>query len=272
MQGFFIHVSDGSYPVASTLIFTNGIRVNNLSPSFHKKSTRELRPLLRINARNDIEGAYGDPTVIYFSKDASPMFDTHFDALKMMNTEVVVPNFYSVLQDSSRLSVSGIPYPVDSITEVKLGLQTNIDGPVTFQISDVECMPPGLYIYFCDHVTGIKQNISLHPEYTINLTQGFYDNRFSVIFSLKDLRYQPRNDEMFYIYSFRNRLYIYSKLDFGKNADITICNMLGQRLFHQTISVNGYLEMDVNYPTGVYIVCLSSGEAVMNKKVYFYNQ
>ena len=272
MQGFFIHVTNGVYPVASTLIFTNGARVNNLTPYFHKKSAVASYPLLRINARNCVEGSSGDPTVIYFNDEATRMFDKQYDALKLMNTDILEPNLYSVTPDSSQLSVSSIPYPVDSISEVKLGLITMLEGYVLIRISEIEHMPSGRFIYFCDHETGIKQNIALHPDYRIYLKAGKYDNRFSIIFSLTDLRYQPVNQEPFFVYSFRNRLFIYSKLEYGKQADLTIYNLIGQRLLRKNIVVDGYMEFDLNFPTGVYVISLSMGDAVLNKKVYFNNQ
>lgn len=36
MQGFFVHVSNGSFPVTGTLSASNPVRVNNLAPFFHK--------------------------------------------------------------------------------------------------------------------------------------------------------------------------------------------------------------------------------------------
>lgn len=38
MQGFFVHVTNGKYPVAGKFSITNGARVNDLSPVFHKTS------------------------------------------------------------------------------------------------------------------------------------------------------------------------------------------------------------------------------------------
>ncbi|MDP1622169.1 MAG: T9SS type A sorting domain-containing protein [Bacteroidales bacterium] len=272
MQGFFIHVSDGDYPVASTLIFTNGIRVNNLSPYFHKKEVHTATPLLRISARNGVEGSSGDPMAIYFNHDASMMFDKQYDALKLMNTDILEPNLYALSGDSSRLSVCSMPYPTDSITEVALGLNTMHDGFVIFRICNLDCMPSHLYIYFCDRETGVKQNIALHPEYRIYMKPGTYDKRFSVIFSFKDLRYQPGIDEPLFVYTSRNRLYVHSKVDYGKKADLTIYNLIGQRLLRKTITADGYQEIDLNYPTGIYIVSLSMGDAVLNKKVFINNQ
>jgi hypothetical protein len=272
MQGFFLHVSDGDYPVASTLVFTNGVRVNNLSPLFHKKKSAETIPLLRIKARNCVKGSAGDPVVICFSDNAPMMFDALSDALKLMNTDILEPSLYALTHDSARLSINSIPYPFDSITEIQLGLRTMFEGRINFSIETVQNIPPGLFIYFCDKKTGVKQNIALHPDYQVALIPGDYENRFSIIFSFTDLRYKPENSDPFYIYSFRNRLYIYSKPDEGVRAELTVYNLIGQRLFHKTLTLCGYTEMDLSFPTGIYIVSLKTGEAIQNKKVYILNQ
>ncbi len=43
MQGFFVHVSDGVYPVSGTLTVTNTVRVNDLAPVFHRRPRRICR-------------------------------------------------------------------------------------------------------------------------------------------------------------------------------------------------------------------------------------
>jgi hypothetical protein len=272
MQGVFIHVSDGNYPIAATLIFTNRVRVNDLSPYFHKNAFTDTRPLLRLTARIAEEGTSADPVVIYFDHDATFDFDKEMDALKLMNTDVLVPSLYTLTSNSNQLSISGMPYPVDSITVVPLGLKLKKDGMIIFSAPDIERMPFNLYIYLCDNKTGAYQNLNLHPEYMVNLTKGDYENRFSLVFSRYDLRYQPGSDEPFHVYSSRNRLYIYIDQPAGERTDLTIHNMLGQKIVHQQLSGNGYQELDLDVNTGIYIVSLSSAKGVYSKKVFINNQ
>ncbi len=268
MQGFFMHVSDGAYPVAATLIFTNDVRINNLSPHFHKKNSLETRSLLRLSAGYEASAPAGDPVVLYFDDRATAAFDKKNDALKLMNTDISVPNFYALSLDSEKLSINGLPLPVDSITMVPLGLKIKQEGTIHFNWHDIERMPLNLFIYFCDNVTGVHQNIWLHPEYAVNLAAGDYENRFSLLFSKSDLRYHPGKDETFYIYSFRSRLYIYMNLNVGDQADLRMHNMLGQQVLHVPLQGNGYHEMDVDVKTGIYIVTIRSANLVYTRKVY----
>jgi hypothetical protein len=272
MQGFFVHVSDGNYPMAATLIFTNGVRTNNLNPYFHKDNFTETRPVLRVTARIAEEEAPADPAVIYFDYDASSYFDKEMDALKLMNTDVVVPSLYTISPGGERLSINGMPYPVDSITVVPLGLKSKRKGLVVFSATDIERMPFNLYIYLCDNKTGAYQNLNLHPDYSVNLAEGEHENRFSIVFSRYDLRYQPGSDESFYLYSSRNRLFIYINQPTGERTDLTIYNMLGQRVLRQQLNGQGYQEMDLDVNSGIYIVTLSSANGVYSKKVFINNQ
>ncbi|MFZ4522397.1 MAG: hypothetical protein ACOYNC_11870 [Bacteroidales bacterium] len=273
MQGFFMHVSNlPPYPVAATLIFTNHVRVNNLAPNFHKDAKAEIRPMARITARFGVEGSNGDPLVIYFDEEATLHFDPEQDALKLMNTDIIEPNLYSVSDDAQKLSISGQPLPVDSITIVPLCLKTGQQGMVIFNCGDIKNMPLDLFIYFCDKKTGVRQNVMLHPEYKTMLEEGDFEDRFSLIFSKSDLRYQPSQETRFYVYAFRNRLYIYMNLPAGEKAELKVHNMLGQQVCHQVLQGNGYREMDLEVKTGIDIVTISSPGEVYTKKVYINNQ
>jgi fibronectin-binding autotransporter adhesin len=272
MQGFFMHVSDGSYPVAGTLIFTNDVRVNNLSPYFHKKVQAETRPLLRLAARYGDGRPDGDPVVIYFDNDATPSFDKDRDALKLMNTDLLVPNLYAVVADTQNMSVCGLPYPVDSITTVPLGLSIKKKGYVVFSTRDLLNMPSNLYVYLFDNKTGVHENLVLHPEYRVYLEAGDYFNRFAVVFSNKDLRIQPGKDESYYVYSSRNRLYIYLNLPSGVIGNLKVINMVGQQVLEQPMQGNGYHEIDLNVCTGIYVVTLTSINGIYTRKVYINNQ
>ena len=272
MQGLFIHVSDGNYPVASTLIFTNQVRVNNLSPVFHKDAYAETRPLLRLSTRLTVEGSRPDPAVVYFDPDATIHFEKESDALKLMNTDVLVPSLYIKSPDGRNLSISGIPEPTDSVTEIPLGLKVKKGGPVLFTARDIENMPFGLYWYLRDKKTGACQNLVLHPDYKVHLDEGDYEDRFYLVFSRYDLRYQPGPDEPFHIFSSRNRLFIYSDQMSGETINILIHNMLGQQILRRQFTGNGYQEIDMNVSPGIYIVSLYSSKEVYSKKVYLNNQ
>lgn len=183
MQGFFVHVSNGTYPVTGTLGVTNNVRTNDLTHAFLKSVIRDTLPLLRISAGFADIGMPFDPAVIYFADSATQFFDRKFDALKLMNTDISVPNLYILTPDSNRLSINAIPFPIDSIKRIIIGIKTAKDGWVTFKADDIQKMPIGIYYYLSDAVLGINQDLKSDPPYRLFLKAGQSETRFSLIFS-----------------------------------------------------------------------------------------
>ena len=146
------------------------------------------------------------------------------------------------------------------------------DGFVIFTARELLNMPYNLYVYLFDYKTGVHQNLVLSPEYRVQLETGDYNNRFAVVFSKKDLRFQPGKDESFHVYSFRNRLYIHINLPPGINVELKVHNMLGQQVLRQPLQGNGYHEVDLDVTTGIYVVSLTSVNGVYTRKVYINNQ
>jgi hypothetical protein len=76
--------------------------------------------------------------VIYFDEKATDKFDGQLDALKLMNTDYMVANFYTVGSDGKKLSISALPVITDTLFRIPLGLSTNLDSKVLFRISTLE--------------------------------------------------------------------------------------------------------------------------------------
>jgi hypothetical protein len=272
MQSFFVHVSDGSYsyPQTGALTFTNPVRINDLNPVFHKVTSEEI-PLLRFTAGFEDSPGNEDPMVIYFNDAASWKFDKEYDALKLMNTDWQVPNIYSVSSDASKLSVNALPTLVDSINVIPVGLKTEKDGWISFHAREIKNFPANLYIYFSDSRSGMCQNLLLNKDVRINLKTGLYEDRFSLIFSLKDFQYKPGANENFYAYSFEGTLYVYMKLEPGEKGTLSLYNILGQPVYHSDLFINGFQQIKTDLKPGIYVISLSSPKGIYLKKVFISN-
>jgi hypothetical protein len=232
MQGFFVHVSNGSFPVTGTLGITNSVRTNDLTHAFLKSVRTDTLPLLRITAGFADNGTPSDPAVIYFDTLATQLFDKNLDALKLMNTDILVPNLYAMTPDSQRLSISAIPIPVDSIRSIPLGIKTAKDGWITFKAVDMKQMPTERYIYLVDSVAGMNQDLKLNPQYRIFLKAGEYDNRFSLAFSLTVLNSIPKEFSLFQNYPnpFNPRTTIKYSIPQKSVVTITVYDILGKEV------------------------------------------
>ena len=246
MQGFFVHVSDGTYPVTGTLAMNNSVRVTDLTHSFIKSDGINTGSLLRLDASFADDPASKDPVVIYFDEKALNAFDGQLDALKLMNTDLKVPNLYAMSSDGKKLSISALPFSSDTLCEVPLGLKTNKTGTVIFRIRDIEGTFSEMGISLSDKVTGIDQDLLPDNEYSIYLDAGEYQNRFFLNLSnvSTGISGATTDNNLFNIYSSHGIL----KADIfslpGENGILRLFNLTGQLIFIRNIYAPGYYEFN----------------------------
>jgi len=274
MQGFFVHVSNGSFPVTGTLGITNSVRINDLTHPLLKSMKTDTLPLLRITAGFTDNVTTSDPAVIYFDSSATQLFDKNLDALKLMNTDILVPNLYTMTSDSSRLSIIAIPFPVDSIRRIPLGIKTAKDGWITFKASNIVQIPTKRYIYLVDTVAGISQDLRLNPQYSFFLKAGEYENRFSLVFSLTVLNNIPKEFSLLQNYPnpFNPRTTIIYSIPQKSFVSITVYDILGKEISElvNEEKLPGSYEVQFDgsrLSSGVYFYRLHAGNIFKTKKL-----
>jgi hypothetical protein len=269
MQGFFVHVSNGTYPVTATLSVNNDARVNNLIPDFHREPAPVTAPLLRLTAGLADKRNIADPVVVYFDKTATRAFEPEMDALKLMNTDSLVPNLYALSSNAKRLSICAWPAMEDSLDVIPLGLETKQSGWVTFNATSMERIPVGKHIYLHDAKTGLRQDLSIDPQYRLLLDAGEYENRFSLVFGSQPS--VPAATGKFNAYSAGSKLYAYlSEVPDGR-CDVTVTNMSGQVILRKQLYSNGNHELGSQFSGGVYVVSFYVKQRVISKKVFIGN-
>lgn len=277
MQGFFVHVSNGAYPVTGTLGLNNSARVNDLSPVFHKAtmSLRErARPriLLRLSAGFVDEAHSSDPIVIYVADDATTRFDSQLDAIKLLNTNEHVPNFYSVDEGNFKLAINALP-DIDSNTVIPLTLQSDKNGTIEFVLRDLENLPDNLYTYLFDAKTGKNHLMEKGTQLSISLNTGNYENRFSIRFSTTRTINDPDADkDNLLVYSGGGSFHINLKLVNDEKGDLVLTNMAGQTLARKAVNGNGIYQIPATPPTGIYVISFISTNKVRSKKVFHHNE
>lgn len=272
MQGFFVHVSTGSYPVTGTLTLDNRVRVTDMTHAFMKKSDEDNSiPLLRLAAKFDDDPASVDPMVIYFDEKAEEEFDSNFDALKLMNTDLKVPNLYAISADGKKLSINALPFYYDTPCTVPLGIKTNKAGNIVFKISFIDDELKRTGIYLNDKLTGTNQNLLTDKEYRLYLDAGEYTDRFSLFMTSIPTEIPevvPENEPL-NILNFQGILKAEINLSNGEEGTLIISNLAGQILFITKVHDSGYFEFNPIIRTGLYIVTLTSGNKRISKKITF---
>ena len=274
MQGFFIHVYDGSYPVTGTLGLNNSVRVTDLTHSFVKSGEKSPVPLIRLGATFADGPASTDPMVIYFDEKAQTGFDTYLDARKLMNTDYNVPNLYAFSTDGTKLSIDALPESQDSLRSIPLGLKANIDGNIVFRIIDLVEEHPWEKIYLTDLASGTENDLLGNKEYRVYLEEGEYNNRFFLNL-LKKVTEPPDtslNKNPFTVYSTHGIVKAYINTDRIGSGLLSIYNLTGQVLFTARILDSGYYEFNPGFKNGIYVVRFVSKIYQDSKKIFIQNR
>jgi hypothetical protein len=266
MQGFFVHVSDGAYPVTATFGINNTARVNNLSPVFHKSTFREVpKTLIRVSVGFSNNPGYADPLVVYATDGATPDFEKSFDAIKLMNIDEQIPNVYSIADNASKLAINGLS-AMDAGTIIPLGIKTEKEATVEFNLRDLENWPTDLNLYLTDAVTGIDHDLQLDPVYKVHLEKGITENRFSLRCTAADGA-PKSNGDIYYSYGSGAEMYIRIKLINEQSGTLVVSNLLGQTLSQTAVQGNGDYKLDKLTADTVYIVSFISAGNTHSVKV-----
>lgn len=271
MQAFFVHVTNGTFPVSATLGVNNNVRINNLNPTFHKTTT-PTNPIIRLSLRYNSEKALSDNLVIYCDASASELYDQNMDALKLNNTDTRVPNIYSISKDYKALSINAIPYVNDTTTIIPLGIETEMDGQLTLSVQDIQNMPYGLQAYIIDRQTMQYQDVSDKKPYTILTTKGVTKNRYSLVFSRKNLadtRLLNRDLTAYYADMY---LHVWLNIETGNKGSLKIFNMSGQMVANTDIDGYGEHKIHTPFSNGIYIVNFQGEDKLYTKKIFIGNE
>jgi hypothetical protein len=270
MQGFFVHVSDGTYPVTGTYGMNNEVRINDLTHPLIK-SGAGTKSLVRLIAEYSNDTLSADPVVIYFDEKATANFDGQLDALKLMNTDWFVTNFYTIGPDGKNLSICALPVPTDTLCTVPLGLSINTDGKIVFRIKTLEGDIANKDIYIYDKGTGSEQDLKSGKEYSVDLAAGEYNNRFYINFHEINTGIENNTMEngLFRIYGSNGILKMEIISMPSREGTLRLYDLTGQVLLVRDYYEPGFYELSTNLKKGLYIAGFRSGKRSASVKFIF---
>jgi len=270
MQGFFVHVSNGSFPVSGSVSLNNAARVNNLTSLYHKTTGNDL-PLYRLGVSFDKDDTTTDHLAVYFDSDATPSFDKTKDALKMDNTNTDMPGVYARSFDDMRLSISAIPAAGDTDRVVPLGLKLERAGNVQFMSKTMENMPSDMHVYLLDIDTRNTEELTTGRAYKLPLVKGDYEGRFYLAFSRKDRVDYLMADQALSAYTSGTNLYITLNILTGEKGELVVRNTVGQKVFSRYLAGYGKHVVSQPFASGVYIVSFVGPRGITTQKVWIGN-
>jgi hypothetical protein len=277
MQGFFVHVSNGTTGV---LRMTNAARLVNFSQPFVAKKgglkTMSAKggshARLRLTLRYSDDMVFADPMLFYVDDTGTPEFEGAVDALKLLNTDLQMPNIYSVATDGTIMSINAIPPITTDFIKLPLGIKLNrsAGGTVIFKLQEIDPSFTGMRVFLTDITAGVEQDLLPDKEYTITLPKGEYLNRFYLNFSntVTSNRKTETDHEIFRAYSTAGILKAEVNKISGGYGVITVFNFAGQKLFSEKIYDTGYQEFNTIFREGIYLVNYSTGSYSVSRKLF----
>jgi len=261
MQGFFVKATG-----TGSLDATNAVRVSDPNPVFYKATVNN--PTLRLRGYPVNNTSAADETVIYFDPQATSMFDGNFDAYKMMNNNSAYPNIFTRDSTPASLSIQALP-PLSNNTDViiPLGYITKTNGNFTINASEILNFDPSLHIYLEDNQTSTSQDLTANPVYTFSMNANAPQYRFFIRFSPSILTGIDENGSSFVdAWASGKDIYVNYSNSSRQPAEISVYNMLGQKIFTGTQEGHGTKRYTVDKP-GCYIINVVSNNSSYQKKI-----
>ena len=273
MQGFFVHVSDGTYPVTGILGLDNNVRVTNQTQPFIKKGEFARPGLLKLIATFDDETKYSDPTILYIDSKASMNFDSELDALKLMNTDYDVPSLFSISTDAKKLSINSVPPLNEDPYKIPLGLRLYKSGFIVFKTDTLTEELSKMDIFLTDEASETSMKLSVGSWYRVFLNEGDHNNRFFLEIHSASTEIKPpaENDQFIKIYSFRGTLVTDISILPGNSGTLSVFNLAGQILFNKKIDYPSHYEFNMGLKNGIYLVRFITGREAISKRIYIQN-
>jgi hypothetical protein len=271
MQGFFVHVSAGGYPVTGSLGISNSTRINTINQPYRHLNGIEDVFLFRISASFS-NSEESDPTVIYFQNNASASFDINFDALKLMNTLASVPSIYSIASSNELLSINALQKPINE-TRIPIGLQTLKDGYISIYLNEAPHVGASLFYYLHDSLTSKYYDLQNGEKFEDFLSSGICEKRFSLVFSRfgikqMQIRQEPTSISSFLVSGTGYNTLLRLIIPNGQKSIIRIFNSIGQSIYTNTYQETGNYPLHLYLPKGIYHITCFTGNTVITRQFF----
>lgn len=263
MQGFFIHVDDGT---TGTFGMTNEVRINDFDQEFFKAQETE-RSLMRIVARFSNK-EQEDAMVIYRDNFSSKNYESERDALKLFNTNQDIPNLY-MIAGQKNISINALPTAQFMSDELlPLGLEVKHPGKIQISLKDLIGFDKSTRVFLIDKK--LKKYKELNKQYyEFNAEKGLENSRFYLSFEEPKKSDLATSDTSFVVITKYESIQVKMKLSAFERGSLQLWSLDGKLIESREVSGNneGNLNFGSANAKGVYLICYSSENIREVKKV-----
>ncbi len=269
-QGFFVKVKEGGDNTQNQtgVLGIPASARTTAEQAFWKKEQAKLKTdidAIRLTVSRD---GKTDETLIRFIPGASSEFDADYDAFKLFPSDwYEMPQIYSVLPNNIA-SINTLSGYYDELV-VPLGLQSPTGGLFSINIPEFD-LTDDTDIYFEDVYEGKVMNINNGLFYSFNSDAGKFNDRFRILFSVKQTTEVDANDSPdVQIYAHGYNYYIKSAEEKAVLGMVNLYNMYGALVKSVNNTQAGFASFSaIDLPAGFYIVKLKNKYGTYTGKVF----
>lgn len=270
MQGFFVHVSNGPFPVAANLVITNTARTINATAPFLKITDDPAVAAIQLSAGYTDQEDLQDAAVLYLQAGATRSFDKIYDAIKLLNTDITIPNLYFIAEDAAKLSIQAIDDSNDSLLTFPLHLITQRDATVKWKTADLKNFPAKWLVYLEDQAVQKHYDLRTHELPEMQLAAGEHPDRFYLKLSRNVIRQDeaPANQQQLFRVSISaSNLTVQANLAVNESASIQLFSASGQQVSQYRVSGPGPHLLPARFASGIYIVHMITTHQKQSQKI-----
>ena len=271
MQGFFVHVTATgktlNLPVSSkTGTAALPLRSKGTSADIEEKDAK----LITVGKVKLVlsKGNQRDETIVCLIDDATPGFDSDYDAYKLFVGGSTNPSLYSELS-SVNYAINTVQKPVTGQTRIPLIVVINISGEHKIDISEYENLEDTKVILKHGSIETI---LSQGTSYTFSSSTGTFTD-FELLIGEEDITTgeKKHSEEKFKTWYNTDFLYINSPSDISAGSGkIIIYDMQGKPVFNNSkiyLTPDETVQLSMNLPKGIYIVHITLSNQTFTSKI-----
>jgi trimeric autotransporter adhesin len=261
---------EGNASLSNTLLRNNS---SILSTDHFNNNAEDSEPELTSYKKlrlgfDDRNGYHRQVLMGFMDQDATSGIDVGYDAIHLDNQ----PNDMYFLNGTTKINIAGEGFfDVNSIYPI--GVKIDALGTVTFKLDQTENINDSEFDAFIyDNVTNVYHNIS-DGNFSLELPQGIFDNRFTLRFQNLSLG-NPNfnlNDGIIVAYtSADDMLNIKNNLTDVIVEKVTLYNLLGQSISNWDVADEDQQNIQLpiqNLSAGTYIVKVITDKGESSKKI-----
>ncbi|NLJ06727.1 MAG: T9SS type A sorting domain-containing protein [Sphingobacteriales bacterium] len=234
---------------------------HNSAASFRNDGNDKEKEYLKIKV---IGTDYSDETSIVLDNSASTDFDGEFDALKIMNPVLNMPDVYTLSTDNKEISINSLPF--NQTMTLPLYVKIGISGPVTIR-ADVQKLLTDKYVLLEDLFLN-KIHDFRTGDYLFEGNIGDNPNRFKIHI----LQNQSINDnttgfkeqkDLPVVYAHQSAIYVNTN---DENYHVSVIDLNGKTILNKN-NLNGFSVIHTDLPQGIYFVTINNNNGNYTSKV-----